>query len=415
MKKQYKFSAEAGLGLPTSRSASSKKSYPYTPWGSYSEKYNTLNGYPDLLAQLATDSPTHSAAIKIKQDMIKGDGFNTDELSVKLSNFLEGIGGEWEDANDLLAAIANDYAIYDGFAFRVQYNTAGQVANLEYVPFGDTRAGKAINNGVDLEVPYYVVSNNWNNGVTAQYETCYALNTFNPEVFAEGVLFDEESNEYTPTEEQEVNYEQIVYFFNKKPRASSGQLFYPIPSYIGGIDSILTEREIGVANKSAIDNGFGGKYVVVLPTNNANEEEKATMYNDLMDSFAGASKDGLPVVVFADSTSEEVMKPEIDKIDSLDADTYKNLEESVKQSIVTTHNIPAILLNLSLSGGFNNRGEEMTVAFQQYQQTTIKQYQDNILRVLRKVLAYAGFSKNELAKLTINPFELNIVKPDTNE
>ena len=390
------FSAEAGLGLPFSTIKAQKAGATYIPFSGDSQKYFTQNLYPQELAKLAYNAPTHNAAIKAKQMMILGEGFNLDLLSPKLRAKFEAINEYGETANDVLNYISWDYAIFGGFALKVKWNNKGLIYDVCHVPFTDVRVGVPNEKGLP---EYYVVSNNWDRTQPNNCEISYVINKFNPNYFVDGVQVDEEGVP-SPDEEQMSNAEQLIYIWDWKPAASNGMRLYPVPDYIGALDQIMTEYSIGVANKSKIDNGVAGKTLVMYPYLAQSEEEKAEIDNYFRINFQGADKDG--AVIHAFNESKDAL-PTITNLPSLDADTYIELEKSTKQNIITAHRVPAILVEYNYGGGFNNRAEEMSVAYQQFQKTSIKSYQNQIVRTFNSLVYWMGF---EDAQIEIMPFSI---------
>jgi len=97
----------------------------------------------------------------------------------------------------------------------------------------------------------------------------------------------------------------------------------------------------------------------------------------------------------------------VDKLDPIDHETFTIIDKVVVSKIVTAHNIPAILLEASISGGFNNRAQEMEAAINQFQQTTILAYQQKITRIFKKILSYVTPKEFELR---IIPFSLSQIE-----
>jgi hypothetical protein len=183
--------------------------------------------------------------------------------------------------------------------------------------------------------------------------------------------------------------------------------FYPVPDYMAAFDAIGTEIAIQIANKSLLDNGFGGKTILTLPTLPATQEEKDEMDMQIKQQFASASNNGGLLTLFNNDPNLKVM---IDQLQALDANTYIELDKNVKQAIITAHKIPAILLEYNYGGGFNNRANEMIVAYDQFQKTVIKSYQQSILAVLNRLVKYIGYED----KLEIIPFNIkDVVQQDT--
>lgn len=390
------FSAEAGIGLPYSRASVSKIGARYMPFSNDSARYQADNLYPQQLATLAFNAPTHNSALKTKQFMIEGEGFNLELLEPALLELFENINDKGETANDVLNQISWDYSIFGGFALRVRWNANSEISEVFHVPFTDVRVGIPDEDG---DINYFVVSNNWDKTLTASQEKSYVINKFNPDWFSEGVDTDENGIP-APTEDQIDNAEQLIYFWNYKPYATNGMRYYPLPDYVGALDQIMTEYSIGVANKSKIDNGVAGKTVITFPYLPQSEAEQAEIDSAFKHNFTGADKDGTVIITYANSKDD---LPQIENLPSLDSDTYIELEKSTKQNIITAHRVPAILVEYNYGGGFNNRAEEMSVAFSQYQRTSIKSYQNSIVRVFKSLTKHMGYDD---AQIEIIPFSL---------
>ena len=176
--------------------------------------------------------------------------------------------------------------------------------------------------------------------------------------------------------------------------------YYPVPEYVNALDHIETEIAIGIANKSLLDNGFNGKYIMTVPFIPATEEQKKEFDEMMRLNHAGPQNNGEFMVLYTNSQEEA---PKIERIEPIDADTYLNVEKSVEQAIVTAHQIPAILLEYNEGGGFNNRAEEMTVAFSQYQKTKIKDIQNSLIKTYRTLFSYMGWDNEDVQ---IIPFTL---------
>jgi hypothetical protein len=390
------FSSEAGIGLPFSRQSVSKIGARYMPFSNDSARYNTDNLYPQQLALLAYNTPTHGAAIKTKQFMIEGQGFNLELLDPKLAAIYEDINEYDETANDILAKISWDFAIYGGYAMKVRWNNKGLISDICHIPFGDVRVGVPGEDGI---VNYFVISNNWDKTMSHAQEQTYVLPKFNPDSFANGISIDENGIP-EPTQEQQENAEQLIYFWMYKAPATNGMRYYPLPDYAGALDQILTEYSIGIANKSKIDNGTGGKTIVMMPFIPQSTEEQEEIDQNFKTNFTGADKDGCVIVSYIDGPGN---LPTITQLEGLSHETYIELEKSTKQNIITAHKVPAILLEYNYGGGFNNRAEEMTVAYNQFQQTVIKSYQNSIIRTFKSIAKWQGFDKQDIQ---IIPFSL---------
>ena len=190
-----------------------------------------------MLAKIALESPTHSAAVNRKAFMIEGLGLNLDKLSSTLVKKTENdLNPRGETLNDIHEKVSKDYALYGGYALKITWGLDGYIAYVEHLPFEQVRKGEPNECG---ETEYYVISNNWNEDMATKYEFTYSLPAFNPSYYKDGIAVSA-AGVPQPTEEQLQQAVQVIYKYDYTPSASSGLDFYPIPDYWAGLDAVLT-------------------------------------------------------------------------------------------------------------------------------------------------------------------------------
>ena len=389
------FSAEAGLGNPIITQGYSTGGMRYLPYSSNSQRYSTANTYPQMLAKLAIESPTHAAALNIKAMLTTGLGFDKATLTRTIKKAMQSMNKKNQNVDDILEQVAYDYVTFGGFALKVSWTNAGKIYSVERIHFSEVRAGEPDANG---DINYYVVSNNWDSLMPTRLQKMYSLPVFNPKVFSEGISV--VNGVPSPNEEQINNAEQIIYFYKElNAPASTGMSFYPVPDYIAGIDCILQEMDINISNKSLINNGLGGKMIISVPAGNITEEKKQEYYRNTIKNFTGAANNGNVVMNFGPNLEQ---MPTYQAIEGLNADTYLNVQERVVQTIVTVHNIPGILLNLRNGGSWSNTADEMEQAYKIFNRTKIAKYQQDIERVFNTVFENMGYD----VELQIIPFSI---------
>lgn len=378
------FSSEAGLGIPIITSGYSVSGNRYIPFSSNSKRYPTLNTYPQMLAKIAVESPTHAAALNMKAMFTAGDGFDKTKLSRNLKRVLGFMNKKGQTIDDILQEVAQDYVTFGGFALKVHWNTAGKIYAVERIFFTDVRCGETDENG---DVNYYVISNNWDLQMPSKEKLTYKLPVFNPKVFSNGLQVI--SGVPTPDEVQTENAIQIIYFYKQlNSPASTGMYFYPIPDYIAGLDCILQEIDINVSNKSLLNNGMGGKTIINVPSMATDEDKKEKYRKDTIKHFTGAGNNGGLILNFGETLDR---MPTYTTLESLDADTFVNIKEQILQTIVTVHGIPGVLLNLKSGGGWSNTADELEQSFLIFNRTKISRYQQDIERVFNTILDYMGY------------------------
>lgn len=393
------FSAEAGLGNPIVTSTNVKESLSYLPYSSNSFRYNSTNRYPQLIQQLAIESPTNGAAIKLKSMMTYGKGFSLENLSVKLKEQLQNLNKKSQSIDDILRQISYDYVTFGGFALKIGWTQGGNIGSIERIPFANVRCGEPDEIG---DINYYVVSNNWDGTLDTRFSRTYSLPVFNPKVFDKVSL-----NRGIPvlSEDQLGNAYQIVYFYPElENAASSGMHFYPVPDYASCLDSILTEIKLGVSMKSVLDNGMGNNTIVNYPFYSENPDEMLQEKHNFIRNFTDAKNNGSVIVNFAE---DKDAFPEYINLPAMPDNTHKDMDSIVEKQILKGHGIvnPS-LLGINNGAGFSSKSDEMESAFILFNRMKITSYQQDIEKTFNTLISYMGKSHSYKVDMQIIPFTL---------
>jgi len=392
------FSSEAGLGNPivTGSALSNKSQMPYIPYSSNSQKYNTQNNYPQLIQQLAIESPTNGSAIKLKASMTYGKGFSKENLNRNLRNALKNVNLKGQSIDDVLKQVAYDYVTFGGFALKVWWNNGGKIKSIERLYFTEVRAGEPNDEG---DIEYYVISNNWTNTLSSKLERTYTLPVFNPEIFKEVTMI--KGKVPVLSEEQLANTQQIIYFYPELENpASSGMIFYPIPDYASCLDFVLSEAKIGVSIKSLLDNGMGNNIVVNYPFYSDNPDEMVNEKRKFIANFTDAKNNGRAIVNFAEDIDRF---PTYMPLPAMPDGIHKETGDIVEKQILKSHGITnPSLLGINSGSGFSSKADEMESSFILFNKTKILAYQQDIEKVFNTVILHMGWSVD----MQIIPFSI---------
>jgi len=390
------FSSEAGLGNPITIGSNVEKGMKYLPYSSSSARYNTVNIYPQKIQELALDSPTNGAAIKLKSRATYGRGFDKTNLSRNLIKVLQNMNKRGQTIDDILKQVAYDYVTFGGFALKVSWTKGGKIGSVERIPFCDVRVGEPDEFG---DINYYVVSNNWTGTLDARQARAYSLPSFNPSIFQEVQMI--KGKVPVLNEEQLANASQIIYFYPElENAASSGMVYYPVPDYASCLDFILTEVKLGVSIKSMLDNGMGHNTVVNYPFWSENPDEMAEEKRKFISNFTSAKNNGSVIVNFSedkDSFPEYISLPALP--DGIHTETMSIVEKQILKSHGITN--PS-LLGIEAPGGFSSQAEQMEVAYKIFNRTVISSYQQDIEKVFNTVIFHMGWSVD----MQIIPFSI---------
>lgn len=395
---KFEFSRTGGMGLPVQRHAmtSAKIQGRYIPFTGDGLAVETANNYPDVLAKVAADSPTHGGALDKKSKLTFGQGFNIKGAKSVIKKYLKKINADDDTANDVLERVCIDFVYYLGFCLRVRWAYDGKISEVSHVPFKLVR--KCV--PVDGKVTQYMVSNNWDNKTMEELQHNELINAFDPSKII-AAKRDEKTNKFERDDDGKIkvddttldNAEQLIYFSVYSPTGSG---FYPVPDYIAGLDSAFTEVETGVAMCNGVRNGINGAVILSSDDDGQSTDADSTLKIKKIASKGTGSANANNVYWVDSKVKATVIEPP-------KADVYKTVDDIIKNRIITAHGIPAILLEVSLGGGFNNRAEEMRAAIEQFQSTHILGYQQKIERVFNRVFKYMAGSEVEV---NILPFEL---------
>ena len=198
-------------------------------------KYGLDNSYPDYLIELYERSATHGAIVNGKTSYVLGEGWESgkgasDEMKARINSFIKSVNPT-QSLNELTAQVELDFEIGDGLYMEVILNKAKTDFTLEYIPFNKMRTNK--------EMDRFWYSDDWSARKQTEEKTgLKEYKGFDPENWKQGDL------------------STIYYFKLLKPRKGSDPNVYPLPTYIGGTQSIETEIECTNFNLVEIKTGF---------------------------------------------------------------------------------------------------------------------------------------------------------------
>jgi len=316
------------------------------------------NLYPQFIIDLYYNSGTHSAIINATAQMIAGQDItakDTDsvELNAKLENFFKNANSK-ETLHEVIKKCAFDFKLQGGFALNVIYSKSGQVAELYHVPVERLRVGLPNELG---RLDKYYISADWSN---VRRNKPQEVAAFNP------------LDRTTPS--------QILYTGLYSPNME----MYYTPDYSSACNWALIDQKVSEYHLGNIERGFSGSYFINMNNGVPTAEERLQIERSIEKKFTGSGNAGKFVLSFSDSKDRAA---EITPIDVSNADKqYLALQELLVQNIMTGHRVTSpMLLGVKTEGQLGGR-DELMQAFEIYQNTVVKPYQEHILKTLEKIL-----------------------------
>lgn len=337
--------------------------------------YGDDNMFPQYLIDLYHSSATHNALCTSIAYMIFGDGVQADTLEARLK--LE----EW-GLDDEIRKACLDLKIQGGFALEIAYNLGRtSIKKVKHCPFERIRSAEV---NEDEKVEFYYYSEDWSN---KQIEPV-KVRCFNPE----------DRNEYP---------HQILYV---KP-FSPGSYYYPKPDYVGSINYIELDKEIGTYHINNIKNGLAPSFTIHFKNGVPSQEERHKIRTDIERQLAGATNAGKFLVTYSDQPDR---KPDFEPFPLSDADKqYQFLSTEVSDKIMVGHRVvSSAMFGVKTAGQLGNT-QELEIASELFDKQVVKPYQRILTDAIESVLEAADTP----AKVTVEVVETDaeiVEEPDAN-
>jgi len=329
-----------------------ERSYAEAPSKEGYVNYGDDNLFPQYLIDLYKSSATHNALCTSIAYMIFGDGVQADTLDARLKI------QEW-GLDDEVRKACLDLKIQGGFALEVVYSLdRTTISKVRHCPFENIRSAEV---DEDENVEFYYYSKDWSD---KRCET-EVVRAFDPEEAVEHPV-------------------QILYV---KP-FSPGSYYYPKPDYIGSVDYIELDKEIGKYHIANILNGMAPSFHLAWSNGTPSAEERRKIRNEVERQLSGARNAGKFIMTFSDQPDR---KPSFEAFPLSDADKqYQFLSEEVVAKIMVGHRVTSPMMFGVMAPGKLGGGLELKTAEEIFKSEVINPYQLIVTRSLQSVFNAAG-------------------------
>ena len=329
-------------------------------------EYGDANGewrnlYPQFLIDLYYSSSITAAIVNSTAEMIAGENLIIEdeddrdlEARVKLQNFMDRANSN-ESLHEVLKKVAFDFKLQGAFALNVVWSKdRTQIAEIYHVDVSKIRCAKPDQFG---KTKGYYISADWSNTRTNKP---YYVPAFNP-------------NDRTSAN-------QIMYAGLYSPNMNS----YYTPDWVSCANWALIDGRVSEYHLNNISSGFSGSFMINFSNGIPTQEERFQIEQSLTDKFTGQNNAGKFILTFSD---DKTRTPEIQAIspDKL-SEQYLALQELLTQNILSGHRVTSpMLMGIKSDTGLGNNADELNSAANFYLNTTIKGFQDQIVKQLRKI------------------------------
>lgn len=297
------------------------------------------NLYPNLIYALYSESPLQSSIINNQIKYVYGAGLKDYEASIFQPNIAE----RWED---FIKKIVVDFCIYGAFSVQVVVSEDGNRFLYYHMPVNQVRLG-AYNDENQIEYAY----------LATDWSRINSSNVIEIKMF--GVEQPKKGERY------------LLYFKPYDPN----ELFYAIPKWMSASNWIMADIALSKYYNNYIRNNFSANLAITYPCD-LDEDKKAELYNMLVDSFGGEQNAGNILLLFGENGTN----PEVNPVESVNADLYQNVCDTVLKYIVSANRLTSpMLAGLDTASGFSAKAEEIIAAYTLYKLTVIDELRNFII------------------------------------
>jgi hypothetical protein len=344
--------------------------------------YDSDNCYPQRVAEIIYGSAVAAKCADVYAKFIAGQGFEDKQFYTKIIN------PKGQTVDNLLRKVANDLALYRGFALHVNYNANGKITAVSHIPFEHCRICPPDEYGYVRKIAVY---DDWAKKRSRQLrrDTIDFIDVFNPDPTA--------INAQNTTPEHWQQYKGQIYWY------SADGVEYPLATPDPVLEDCITDAEIKAYKLRAITTNFMASHVYVHRGYFETDEAREDMHT-VLNTFQGSNNAGKIMMV---ESPTETTDPKILKVDVQDFDKqFEYTEKSVQDNIRLCFGIPSVLIGKEVAGKLGSSQEiEQAVNYYSYQTMNERLIlEETFLRIF----SLSAFPLNPSNNYTIKPLSYDI-------
>lgn len=317
-------------------------------------KFDVDNQYPERVLDMVNSSPLQKSILESRKTYILGAGLDKVDENVYTPNMYE----SWID---LIEKCVSDYVYLNAFAVQVILNESGNRFSFYHQPVQQVRFANYNENNF-IEKAY--LCTDWRKA--QKNKNVVEIPMFGSETPKKGKAY-------------------LLYF---KPD-QVGEYYYGIPEYMSAANYIMADAALSQYYNNYIHNNFSANLALRFPTE-PTEEKKEELYENLRKSFGGSENAGNILLLFGESG----VVPEINSIESVNADLYNSVVDIIKLALVSANRLTSpILAGIATSSGFSSKSDEMIAAYTLYKLTVINSERAFLLKGFNKMLEMNGHAR----------------------
>lgn len=296
------------------------------------QTYGAENDYPQRVMEIVEGSVTGNGCVKTYGKFIAGRGF-----AVRSFYNLR-VNGQGKNADELLQQIADDYAMFAGFAIHVNYNANYDIVEATHVPFEWLRFDEMND---DYDFMRVAVHPDWG-------KRYMSLRRFKADDIERFPLFDPSPEAIDKEVEEAGGWEyykgQILYYSNR------GDKTYPRPIYVAALTDMSNEEGLSNITQRNVRHNFLPAGMLVDFDNEAESNGQLEETKRELVEFQGDMEAGQLMYV---NVRNGESAPEFRSFQTNNYDkAFTNAEEKTPDIIGRAFSQPPILRGEDIGAGF---------------------------------------------------------------
>ena len=317
-------------------------------------RFGVDNLYPRLILDLVNSSPLQKSILESKKTYIMGAGLEKTESNIYTPNMLE----SWVE---LMDKAATDLVYFKAFAIQAILNESGNRFSFYHTPVDQVRLGQYNERNI-IEKAY--LCTDWSRA--QKNRNVVEIDMFGSETPVKGKPY-------------------LLYFKDYQP----DNYYYAVPDFMSAANYIAADGALSQYYLNYIKNNFSANLAIRFPVE-PTEEKKEELYENLIKSFGGSENAGNILLLFGESG----VIPEINSIESVNADLYNSVVDIIKTAIVSANRLTSpVLAGIGTSTGFSSKSDELIAAYTQYKLTVIADERKFLVDCFNKLLEMNGLER----------------------
>lgn len=317
-------------------------------------RFGLNNLYPQEILDLVNASPLQKAILESKKTYILGAGLEKTETNIYTPNMME----SWQE---LIEKCVTDFTYFKAFAVQAILNESGNRFSFYHTPVDQVRFAQYNERNI-IEKAY--LCTDWSRAQRTR--NVVEIPMFGTETPVKGKSY-------------------LLYFKEYQPN----NYYYAVPEFMSAANYIAADGALSQYYLNYIKNNFSANLAIRFPVE-PSEEKKEELYNNLIKSFGGSENAGNILLLFGESG----VIPEINSIESVNADLYNSVVDIIKTAIISANRLTSpVLAGIGTSTGFSSKSDELIAAYTQYKLTVVADERKFVADCFNKLLEMNGLER----------------------